>query len=303
MSSHHVTLHQGSDGADVPQSLVKRKQLRREVEGSETPAGATQATLLLTGQRRNPAPQQSIRLHRGTQEWIGILGKNERKDLKKKSVELGNSFWDSHLVIRETDYYINCFNSSMELKQMPGSSHNAHVSVADWVENPGTVKRPPWTFSRDQIQWNPAQWPSCTSYIQKLGCPSSTLCVTLLAIERNFWVSLFSGAAQGTDAHVQQNWLHHSHRLEGQTPHWCSFCSSSGPWQMKLCSGKFSAALTLPSVLAHPQCSEEEEKELSKRRMCDSFCLWACNRPWGRSWGHRGICGLWVLINLHGDQQ
>lgn len=77
MSSHHVTLHQGSDGADVPQSLVKRKQLRREVERSETPAGAAQTTLLLTGQRRNPAPQQSIRLHRGTQERIGILGKTQ----------------------------------------------------------------------------------------------------------------------------------------------------------------------------------------------------------------------------------
>lgn len=116
-------------------------------------------------------------------------------------------------------------------------------------------------------------------------------------------MSLFSGAAQGTDAHVQQSWLQHSHRLEGQTPHWCSFCSSSGPWQMKLCSGKFSAALPLPSVLAHPRCSEREENELPKRRPCDSFCLWAWNRPGGRSGGHRGICRLWLLISLHGDQQ
>lgn len=54
------------------------------------------------------------------------------------SVKLGNSFWGSHLVIWETDYSINCFNTSMELKQMPGSSHDA-------------VKRPPRKFSRDQI--------------------------------------------------------------------------------------------------------------------------------------------------------
>lgn len=44
-------------------------------------------------------------------------------------------------MIRETDYSINCFNSSMELKQMPGSNHDAHVSVADGVESPGTVKK------------------------------------------------------------------------------------------------------------------------------------------------------------------
>lgn len=54
---------------------------------------------------------------------------------------------------------------------------------------------------------------------------------------------------------------------------------------MRLCSGKFSAALTLPSVLVHPQCSDEEEKELSKRKKSDSFGFGALEltvRPKGR---------------------
>lgn len=63
MPSHRVTLHQGPDGADVPQSLVKGEQLRGEVERSEAAAWAAQTALIFTGQGRNAAPQQSIRLH------------------------------------------------------------------------------------------------------------------------------------------------------------------------------------------------------------------------------------------------
>lgn len=63
VSRHRVPFRQGPDGADVPQSLVKRKQLGGEVEGGEAAAGAAQATLLLTGLGGNPAPQQSVRLH------------------------------------------------------------------------------------------------------------------------------------------------------------------------------------------------------------------------------------------------
>lgn len=51
----------------------------------------------------------------------------------------------------------------------------------------------------------------------------------LVAVERNFWACLFSGAAQGPDAQVWQSWLHHAQRQEGQTAHWCSLCFSSGP--------------------------------------------------------------------------
>lgn len=79
MSGHGVALHQGPDGADVPQGLVKGEQLGREVERGEAPAGAAQAALLLTGQRRNGAPQQGVRLHRRTQEGVGILGNTEGK--------------------------------------------------------------------------------------------------------------------------------------------------------------------------------------------------------------------------------
>lgn len=128
----------------------------------------------------------------------------------------------------------------------------------------------------------------CTSYllscVQKLERPEHCV-LALLAVGGNFRVSLLSGAAQGADAHAEKSWLHRSHRLEGQTPHWCSFCFSSGPRQMRLCSGKFSAALTLPSVLVHPQCSDEEEKELSKRKKSDSFGFGALEptvRPKGR---------------------
>lgn len=109
--------------------------------------------------------------------------------------------------------------------------------------------------------------------------------LALLAVGGNFRVSLLSGAAQGADAHAEKSWLHRSHRLEGQTPHWCSFCFSSGPRQMRLCSGKFSAALTLPSVLVHLQCTDEEEKELSKRKKSDSFGFGALE-PTVRPKGH-----------------
>lgn len=32
----------------------------------------------------------------------------------------------------------------------------------------------------------------------------------LVAVERNFWARLLSGAAQGPDAQVWQSWLHHA---------------------------------------------------------------------------------------------
>lgn len=80
MSGHDVALHQGSDGADVPQSLVEGKQFRGEVKGGETPAGAAQPALLFTGQRRNCTAQQCIRLHGGAEEWVGILHTDRKVD-------------------------------------------------------------------------------------------------------------------------------------------------------------------------------------------------------------------------------
>lgn len=73
VSGHHVSFHQGLDGADVPESLVERQQLRREVERGEASAGAAQPALLLTGQGGNGATQQRIGLHGGAEEGVGIL--------------------------------------------------------------------------------------------------------------------------------------------------------------------------------------------------------------------------------------
>lgn len=78
VSGHHIPFHQGSDGADVPQSLVKRKQLRGEVERGKATARTTQPPLLFVGQRRNRAAQQCIRLHGGAEEGVGILQKTRR---------------------------------------------------------------------------------------------------------------------------------------------------------------------------------------------------------------------------------
>lgn len=88
----------------------------------------------------------------------------------------------------------------------------------------------------------------------------------LLAAEMNFWACLFSGAGQGPDAQVWKSGLYTTPEgREGQTAHWCSLCFSSGPWQMKLCLGKFSAALTLPSVLTRWR-SRKKKKRPSKRK-------------------------------------
>lgn len=73
MSSHHIPLHQWSDGTDVPQSLIKRKQLRGKVERSKTSNRTAKPALLFIRQRWNCTSQQCIRLHRGAQEWVGIL--------------------------------------------------------------------------------------------------------------------------------------------------------------------------------------------------------------------------------------
>lgn len=80
MPGHHIPLHKGSDGTDVPQSLVKWQQLRGEVEWSKTSDRATQPSLLFTGQRRNCATQQCIRFHGGTEEWVGVLEKTQEND-------------------------------------------------------------------------------------------------------------------------------------------------------------------------------------------------------------------------------
>lgn len=74
MSGHHVPLHQRSDGADVPQSLVEGKQLGGEVQRGQAAAGAAQSALVLTGQRGDGAAQQSVRLHGRAEEWVGVLG-------------------------------------------------------------------------------------------------------------------------------------------------------------------------------------------------------------------------------------
>ena len=79
MPGHHIPLHQGSDGADVPQSLVKRQQFRGEVEWSQASDGAAQPPLLFTGQRRDCATKQSVRLHGGAEERVGVLEKRKRK--------------------------------------------------------------------------------------------------------------------------------------------------------------------------------------------------------------------------------
>lgn len=73
MSGHCVPLHQGSDGADIPQSLVEGKQLGGKVQRSETATRAPQPALLFIRQRRDWAPQQCVRLHGGAEEWVGIL--------------------------------------------------------------------------------------------------------------------------------------------------------------------------------------------------------------------------------------
>ena len=65
MSGHRIPLHQGSDGAHIPQSFVKGKQFGGEVERSEASARATQPALLFTGQRGDCATQQRIWLHGG----------------------------------------------------------------------------------------------------------------------------------------------------------------------------------------------------------------------------------------------
>lgn len=39
---------------------------------------------------------------------------------------------------------------------------------------------------------------------------------------------------------------------------------------MRPCSGKFSAALTLPSVLAHPQCTDGEEGSPRRKKSTHS---------------------------------
>lgn len=73
MSGHCVPLNQGSDGADIPQSLVEGKQLGGKVQRSETATGAPQPALLFIRQRRDWGPQQCVRLHGGAEEWVGIL--------------------------------------------------------------------------------------------------------------------------------------------------------------------------------------------------------------------------------------
>lgn len=83
MSGHHIPLHQGSDGANVPQSLVKGKQLRGEVEWSKTSARAAQPALLFIRQRRNCATQQRIRFHGGAEEGVGILEETDGKDISR----------------------------------------------------------------------------------------------------------------------------------------------------------------------------------------------------------------------------
>lgn len=79
MSSHHISIHQRPNGADVPQSFIKGKQLGGKVEGSKTSTRVSQSALLFTGQRRDCTTQQCIRLHGGTEEWVGILIKIENK--------------------------------------------------------------------------------------------------------------------------------------------------------------------------------------------------------------------------------
>lgn len=83
VSGHHIPIHQGPDGAHVPQSLVKRKQLGWEVKRSEGSSRTSQPALLLAGQRRNRTTQQCIRLHGGTKERVGIL--EEKKGRKPKT--------------------------------------------------------------------------------------------------------------------------------------------------------------------------------------------------------------------------
>lgn len=77
MPGNHISVHQGPNGADVPEGFIKGKQFRGEVEGSEAPARASQPALLFTGQRRDCATQQRIGLHGGTKEWVGILAKTD----------------------------------------------------------------------------------------------------------------------------------------------------------------------------------------------------------------------------------
>lgn len=79
MSGHHIPLHQGPDGAHVPQSLVEGKQLGGEVERGEAPDRGAQPALLLTGQGGDRAAQQRIGLHGGAQEGVGILEKTNKK--------------------------------------------------------------------------------------------------------------------------------------------------------------------------------------------------------------------------------
>lgn len=79
MSGHHVPLHQGPDGAHVPQGLVKGQQLGGEVERSS--ARTKQSALLFTGQGRDCTAKQCIRLYGGAQEWVGILGER-KKDIR-----------------------------------------------------------------------------------------------------------------------------------------------------------------------------------------------------------------------------
>ncbi len=79
MSGHHISLHQGSDGAYVPQSLIKGKKLGGKVKWSKTSTGASQPALLFTGQRRNCAAQQCIGLHGGAEEGVGILRETDGK--------------------------------------------------------------------------------------------------------------------------------------------------------------------------------------------------------------------------------
>lgn len=81
MSSHHISVHQRSNGADVPQSFIKGKQLGGKVERSKTSTGVSQSALLFTGQRRDCATQQRIRLHGGSEEWVGILIKIENNSI------------------------------------------------------------------------------------------------------------------------------------------------------------------------------------------------------------------------------
>lgn len=169
------------------------------MEGGEAPAGAAQATLLLAGLGGNPAPQQSVRLHRGTQKRIGILEKT-----------------------RWSDDYMNQWTTILFITGQQNRLGSA--------------------------QEDPEASSSCPGHTGM----SSAWRVALLAVEGNFGVSLFSGAAPATDAHVQQSWLQSCPGLEGQTPRWCSFCFSSGLGQMKVCSGKFSAALTRAFCPASP---------------------------------------------------